>query len=95
LLGDIRSLFAEAQSDRLKSADIAAALASIEGRPWAERGANGPFTKHRLAALLAPFGIRPQTIRFGAGTAKGYQHAQVDDAFARYLPPAELETVTS
>ena len=95
LLADIRTLFAETKSDRLKSADIAAALAGIEGRPWAERGANGPLTRHRLAQLLAPFGIRPQTIRFGTGTAKGYQRAQFDDAFARYLPTAEPETVTS
>jgi putative DNA primase/helicase len=88
LLADIRALFSETQSDRLKSADIAAALAGIEGRPWAERGDNGPLTRHRLAQLLAPFGIRPQTIRFGTGTAKGYLRAQFEDAFTRYLPPA-------
>ncbi|MGH6673880.1 MAG: DUF3631 domain-containing protein [Xanthobacteraceae bacterium] len=95
LLTDIRSLFADTKSDQLKSADIAAALAGIEGRAWAEGGANGPLTRHRLAALLAPFGIRPQTIRIGTGTAKGYQRAQFDDAFARYLPATIEQTVTS
>jgi Protein of unknown function (DUF3631) len=87
LLADIRALFAEKKTDRLRSADIVAPLASIEGRPWAERGANGPLTRHRLAQMLAPFGIRPQTIRVGTGTAKGYLRAQFEDAFDRYLPP--------
>ncbi len=59
----------------------------MEGRPWAECGDRGPLTRHRLAQLLAPFGIRPQTLRIGTVTAKGYQRAQFDDAFDRYLPP--------
>ena len=87
LLSDIRALFEDAKSDRMKSADIAMTLASIEGRPWAERG-NGPLSKHRLAQLLAPVDIRPQSIRIGTGTAKGYLRTQFEDAFNRYLPPS-------
>src|SRR5690242_15650216 len=70
---DARLPAREVASDRLKSADLAAALSDLEGRPWAEHGAKrGPLTKHGMATLLAPFGIRPQTIRVGAATAKGY-----------------------
>ena len=95
-LAAIRDMFAETKSDRLKSVDIAAALATMEGSPWAERGTNGPLTRHRLAQILAPFGIRPQTRRFDSGAAaKGYLRAQFDDAFQRYLPPTSDQTVTS
>jgi hypothetical protein len=87
LLSDIRAVFAESQSERVKSADLAHALANMEGRPWAECGGKGPMTKHRLAQLLSPYGIGPQTIRIGPGTAKGYLRKQFDDVFERYLPP--------
>jgi putative DNA primase/helicase len=87
LLGDIRNIFAETKSDRLKSADIVAKLTAIEGRPWAGYGANRPLTPNSLANLLMPFSIRPQTIRIGAVTVKGYHRAQFEDAFNRYLPP--------
>ena len=66
----------------------------MEGRPWAGGDGNGPLTRHRLAQLLAPFGIRPQTIRVGTATAKGYLRAQFDDAFGRYLPQPPAQTVT-
>jgi hypothetical protein len=96
LLSDIRAVFAESQSERLKSADLATALANMEGRPWAECGGKGAITKHRLAQLLSPYGIGPQTIRIGAVTAKGYLRKQFDDVFERYLPPAvPSETVTT
>lgn len=32
-------------ADGLQSADIGTQLVGIEGRPWAERGANGPLTR--------------------------------------------------
>ena len=96
LLSDIRVVFTESLSDRLKSADLAAALANMEGRPWAECSGKGPITKHRLAELLSPYGIKPQTSRIGPVTAKGYLRRQFEDAFERYLPPTtSSETVTA
>ena len=66
------------------------ALIAIEGRPWAEWKAGKPITANGLARLLAPFAIAPGTIRTGTGTPKGYQLAQFEDAFARYLPGEEF-----
>jgi hypothetical protein len=66
------------------------ALVAIEGRPWAEWKAGKPLSANGLARLLAPFGIAPATIRTAAGTPKGYQFAQFEDAFARYLPGDEF-----
>jgi hypothetical protein len=86
LLADIRSIFVERGVDRLASADLVEPLIAIEGRQWAEWRRGRPITPNALARLLAPFGIVPNTIRMSHDrTAKGYQLAHFDDAFARYL----------
>jgi putative DNA primase/helicase len=90
LLADIRAIFAERRTDRLPSAELVDALIAIEGRPWAEWKAGKPITANGLARVLKPFRIKPGTIRTSVGTPKGYQLAQFDDAFARYLPEVEF-----
>jgi hypothetical protein len=40
-----------------------------------------------LAKLLAPYGVRPRTVRSGDATPKGYARADLEDAFIRYLDP--------
>jgi hypothetical protein len=86
LLADIRVIFTERDADRLASAELVASLVAIEGRPWAEWKVGKPLTANGLARVLAPFRIAPATIRTNDGTAKGYQWAQFEDVFARYLP---------
>ena len=85
LLGDIRAILTERNSDRIASADLVEALVAMEGHPWAEWKGGKPITSNGLARMLAPFNIVPATIRTGDRTPKGYQLAQFDDAFARYL----------
>jgi Protein of unknown function (DUF3631)/Primase C terminal 2 (PriCT-2) len=86
LLVDIRTVFTDRNLDRVPSADLVGALNSIEGRPWAEWNRGKGLSPNGLARLLAPFRIAPATIRTANGTPKGYQLAQFEDAFARYLP---------
>ena len=44
----------------------------------------------QIARLLKPLGISSGTIRLEHGrTAKGYYLKRFEDAFTRYLPPAE------
>ena len=90
LLSEIRAIFAERNLDRLSSADLVGALNAIEGRPWAEWNRGKGLSPNGLARLLAPFAITPATIRTPTGTPKGYQRAQFEDAFARYLPRDEI-----
>jgi putative DNA primase/helicase len=90
LLADIRAIFAERDTVRLPSAELVEALVAIEGHPWAEWKAGKAITANGLARLLAPFQIKPGTIRTSSGTPKGYQLTQFDDAFARYLPGEEF-----
>ena len=54
------------------------------------------MTTRQLAGLLNPFEIRPQTVRIGDSTAKGYKLDDLQDAFERYLPSptASFSSVT-
>jgi len=88
VLDDIRAVFEDAQTDRLPSATLVAALVEMEARPWCEWKHGKPLSQNSLARLLAPFAISPSTIRHLGTTAKGYHRAQFADAFARYLTPA-------
>lgn len=40
-----------------------------------------------LSRLLKPYGVKPRTIRLDGETMKGYRSDQLEEAFARYLPP--------
>jgi putative DNA primase/helicase len=86
LLADIKTAFAERNTDRLPSASLVAMLVELEGRPWAEYGRHGkPMTQNQLARALKPIGIAPEVIREGKGTARGYTTGQFTEAFERYL----------
>jgi hypothetical protein len=95
LLADIRDVFETKGVDRIKSADLAAALVAMEGHPWAEQGKSGkPLSVNSLARMLANDGISPKNIRFGDEIPKGYELEQFKDAFARYLPLPPNPTAT-
>jgi putative DNA primase/helicase len=90
LLGDLRTIF-DHVGDRITSDDLVDRLAHFEDRPWAEWGkARKPITKVQLARLLAPFDIKPNSIRLHgeSKTRKGYHRDWFVDAFARYLKSA-------
>src|SRR5215211_7642221 len=66
LLADVNAIFAEQETDRLSSADLAKILGEIEGHPWSEYGRTGkPLTQNQLARLLKPLAIASENIRVG------------------------------
>lgn len=89
LLFDLRQLFES--TDRLFSEDIVRQLSQMEDRPWPEWRNGNPITKRQLAALLKPFGVRPQKIRLGNQSLQGYLKDDLEIAFASYLPSPEAE----
>jgi hypothetical protein len=100
LFVDIQTVFT---TDQIKSQTLVERLVAIEGHPWAEFGHNGkPITQNKLARLLKPYKIGPETIRLGPGekdpgekdTAKGYKLVRFSDVFSRYLPDRFNQTVT-
>jgi len=87
LLSDIRAIFEERGADRISSEDLATALGAMVDRAWSEWGKAGkPITQRGIAKLLEPFKIKPDSIRVGPATPKGYLLKRFEDAFHRYLP---------
>jgi putative DNA primase/helicase len=90
LLRDIRDMFAASNADRLRSDDITNKLAEMADRPWSEMPYSGkPITQLQLAKLLKPYGVRPEQVRFGELTFKGYMRQRFETAF-RYIPDEHI-----
>ena len=98
LIADIRKVFdaclkLDSAFDRITSAELCAALADLEARPWAEFGrSRKPITAPQLARQLRHFGIAPDSIRVGASatTLKGYLIKAFDEVFISYPPETPL-----
>jgi putative DNA primase/helicase len=87
LLADVRSIFLELSATRLPSAEIVDRLTRMEHRPWPEWRRGRPMSAPQLARALAPFGVRPGTIRTPVGAdQRGYYREAFEEAWAHYLP---------
>jgi len=89
LLADVREIFDVLHADRLTSEALVEQLCKLTTRPWGEGRRGKPLNQNGLARLLRPFDIVPKTIRLGSNTAKGYERADFNDAFSRYIPAEE------
>jgi putative DNA primase/helicase len=86
LLVDIKAAFDAGGTKAMASEQICEYLAAREDRPWPEWKNGKPITKAQLARALAPFGIKPRTIRLPSGaTPKGYHVDDFADAWGRYV----------
>jgi hypothetical protein len=85
LLADIRQVFETHDGEKISSKSLVEALATLETSPWAEWSQGKPLSAPKLAKLLRPFDIAPRTIRIGDATIKGYDLADFEDPFRRYL----------
>ncbi len=58
----------------------------LEEAPWGDLWGK-PLDARRLAKMLKPYGIKPKQLRLDPETTmKGYQAADFEDAWNRYLP---------
>jgi Protein of unknown function (DUF3631)/Toprim-like len=87
LLGDIRQVFESRKVDKIPSTELADALALFETSPWTEWSRGKPLTAPKLARLLRPFELSSRKIRIGDKTPWGYDLADFEDSFRRYLLP--------
>jgi putative DNA primase/helicase len=100
LLEDVRGIFEARRVERMRSTDLLSALIEDDERPWATYNRGRQMSPHQLSKRLSEYGIRPKTQRMGADRGKGYDLADMRDAFDRYLavgeaPPKIGDTVTS
>ena len=101
LLAAFREIFEARKVSQISTKNVLLALIERQGDPWgalwardiARGNLRGPAAK--LAQLLKPFGIIPQTIREDGTTAKGYKLSSLDDAFPATCPKDRPENVTT
>jgi len=84
LLADMRSLW-PAGVLHMATATVLERLKEIPDSPWTDYGKNG-LTARALSRMLRPFGAEPRQVRTATGNLKGYQLAELEQAFSRYLP---------
>jgi DNA-binding transcriptional ArsR family regulator len=87
LLADLRQVFQAAGAEALYTSTILEALHRLEDGPWAD-WYGYPLTTRDLARLLRPYQVESRNIReHGTGAPrKGYVRADLQDAWARYVP---------
>jgi Protein of unknown function (DUF3631) len=89
LLADIRAAFDEvAGTNSLSSAVLVEHLTADANGPWAEWSNGKPLTPAKLARLLKNYGIAPANI-CPETRLRGYARAWFEDAWGRYLAPAD------
>jgi len=84
LLADLKSLFSETTEDRMSTEEIVTKLVNIELAPWSDiRGKS--LDARSLARRLEKYGIKSKNIRVGERVVKGYERADLEDTWSRYV----------
>jgi hypothetical protein len=90
LLSDLREVFGH--SPQLFTQTILDRLHAIGEAPWADYSYGKPFSARDLADMLKEHQVKSHQLRIGETSRKGYRRADLDDVWARYLPPRDSET---
>lgn len=85
LLSDIKQVFETSSKATFFSYELMMELTRDPDSRWSTWNRGKEMTPRQLSMRLSNFGIRSKTVRRGVDTKKGYQKAQFDDAFERYL----------
>ncbi len=89
LLGDIRDAFNTTTEQKMTTEDLLDYLNGIDDAPWGDiRGK--ALDSRALSRRLSRYDIKPRTIRLGDRTAKGYDRADLADAWSRYVQEDNL-----
>lgn len=93
LLADVQSVWSGGPP-HMVTVSLLEALKTLPESPWGDYGKDG-LNARSLAKMLRQFGIQSRTVRSSASeTAKGYQRADFEHAFSRYLPSGGNLSVT-
>lgn len=84
LLGAVRAAFNG--SGAMSSADLATHINAQEQLPFGGWRDGRGLDQRLLARLLKPYGVRPDSVRLGDHTLKGYRREWFTDAWQRYAP---------
>ncbi|MDN2677662.1 DUF3631 domain-containing protein [Janthinobacterium sp. SUN033] len=85
ILRDIQVAFRTSTCSKMRTGELIAKLSADAEKPWGTFTRGKAITPREVAKLLADFDIESKNLRFGTEVVKGYELAQFDDAFARYV----------
>lgn len=85
ILEDVKQAFDDRSVLTIWSSDLVDDLIAMEERPWSEWKRGKPITANSLSKLLGSFGIRSRQLKQAGTNKRGYDRADFEDAFNRYL----------
>lgn len=88
LLTDLRDFFETQQVDAAWTEDILEALRNLQEAPWGDLKGK-PLDSRKLSTLLQPYGIKSKQVKMNQVNQRGYDRADLQDAWTRYLPLRE------
>jgi hypothetical protein len=92
LLHHIRGVFGD---ERIACKHLVEVLNNEETFPYGGWNDGNGLTTRELGKKLAPYGIYAKPIRIhGERAGNGYERAQFEDAWSRYVPPADFNEYT-
>jgi hypothetical protein len=91
LLQHIRQVFPD---ERMFCGALVLALNKLDEAPYGGWNGGAGMTTRELGKKLGAYGVIAKTVRIGEGRANGYERAQFEGAWARYLP-SNRDSVTT
>ncbi len=91
LLADIKSCFDDSapadpkDAGKLPTVTLLERLHKLTERSWATWSRGKPITANGLANVLKPYGVRPRDLWLEGRNVRGYEMANFEDAWERYL----------
>lgn len=94
LLADMREVLRGHLEANISTTDLIEKLSKHPDMDWETYYRGKPITSRQLAKYLSVYDLKPRTARQKNGkTPKGYYMAELQDVFARYLKPLEVEVI--
>jgi hypothetical protein len=94
LLASIQYIFGSKGIDKISTSHLIEELVRDDESVWTTFNRGREITPRNIASQLEKYGIKSRTVRMSKhSTPKGYYAADFADAFARYLPPADIKIV--
>jgi hypothetical protein len=91
LLENIKELLQASRIEKIHSIDLVTKLCAQTQWPWVTCNKGKPLDQLLLAKILGGYGIKPDNIRIGDESKRGYWSDDFRDAFARYVPEADRD----
>jgi hypothetical protein len=87
LLADLRDVFGDRRA--MLTDELLPALNELDESPWRAWHDGKGITARDLARLLKPYEVKSRSVRTPERPAKGYHRDDLEDPWARYLPPRQ------